>query len=106
MTIHLEADMKAFLAIVAALMLANTAVAGDEYTKDKDQARAMKDADVKFKKLDSDNDAQLSKSEASKDGALSASFASIDQNADGFVSKAEFTARLDSKSSSWDEKPR
>src|SRR5688572_33217702 len=87
----LEARMKSFLAIVAALMLTNAAVAGDEYTKGKkDQATSMKDHDAKFKKLDRDNDAQLSKSEASKDETLAAEFASVDQNADGFVSKTEF----------------
>jgi hypothetical protein len=94
-----EVRMKSILAIVTALMLSSVAVAGDEYKKDKDQTHSMKDMDTKFKKLDRDNDAQLSKTEASKDDTLAAEFASIDQNADGFVSKSEYTARLDSKSS-------
>lgn len=100
--------MKSFFAIVAALTLANAAVAGDEYAKDKDHS--MKDADTKFQKLDRDKDAQLSKSEASKDETLAAEFASVDQDSDGFVSKKEFTARLDTKSSTksstWEDRPR
>ena len=80
---------KTLLALFAASLL-TTAVADDQSKEHKN----MRSADAKFDQLDRDHDKRLSRAEAQKDDSLSAEFASIDQNSDGFVSKAEYTAQL------------
>ena len=92
--------MKALVALFAAALV-TTAVADDQYSKDKEQAKSV---EAKFKSLDKNADQQLSKSEAREDGSLSAQFASLDLNVDGFVSKSEFTAKMHDEH--WKKEPR
>jgi hypothetical protein len=90
--------MKALIALFAAA-LCTTAVAGDKTSKH-DESKSMQSVDAKFDKLDRNDDEQLSRTEAQEEDSLSAQFASVDQDADGFVSKNEFTAQLDTSETS------
>jgi hypothetical protein len=83
--------MKALIALFAATLV-TTAVADD-----KPKEESMRTTEAKFDKLDRDDDNRVSKTEAQQDDTLAAQFASIDQNADGFVTKSEYTAQLDTK---------
>ena len=98
-----EVSMKTLIALFAAAMF-TTAVADDQtskYGKDK----SMTSAESKFDELDRNDDEQLSKTEARDEDALSAAFASVDQDSDGYVSKSEYTARMDSEPSRTDKDP-
>jgi hypothetical protein len=95
--------MRALIALFAAAMC-SSAYAGDETSKSHD--KSMKSADSKFESLDRNDDRQLSRSEASQEDGLSAQFASVDQDADGFVSKSEYTARLEEQEPRSSDEPR
>lgn len=84
------------ITLFAAALLSTAAVANDWGDKDK----SSKSSEQKFEQLDKNKDMQLSKSEAAQDEALSATFASIDADADGYVSEREYTAMSDEDSSS------
>lgn len=80
--------LKRLITLFAAALLSTAAFAGG----DKDKSKS---ADQKFEQLDSNKDQQLSKSEAAEDAMLSATFASVDKDADGYVSEREYTAHMD-----------
>ena len=73
---------------VTATTLATPAFADDDATK----AKAAKQIDKVFARLDNDKDGKISKSEASKGRRLSKHFDAIDTNHDGFVTRAELAA--------------
>ena len=75
------------ITVIAATLLATTAMAGD---KDKDKYDTK--ATATFESLDKNADSQISKTEAASDKMLSDSFAAADSNGDGYLSKSEFTA--------------
>jgi Ca2+-binding EF-hand superfamily protein len=83
--------MTRLITLLAASLLAFTAMAGDK-TKD----TTMKSTAATFDSLDKNADAQISKTEAAADKMLSDSFASADANGDGYLSKSEFAARTKS----------
>jgi hypothetical protein len=78
------------IALLAAALLSTAAIADD---------KSMKSADQKFDSLDRNKDSAISKTEASKDEMLTVKFASVDTDGDGYVSKAEYTAKLSDRSS-------
>jgi len=84
--------MTKLLALIAATLLAFAAQAGDK--KDKPHDKGMQTT-ATFDALDKNEDSQISKTEASADSKLSDSFAATDTNGDGYVSKAEFLARVE-----------
>ena len=73
------------ITVIAATLLATTAMAGD---KDKYDTKST----ATFESLDKNADSQISKTEAASDKMLSDSFAAADSNGDGYLSKSEFTA--------------
>jgi hypothetical protein len=77
-----------FIALVAATLLAATAMAGDN----KDKQHDMKSSAATFESLDKNADQQISKTEAAADKTLSNNFAAADTNGDGYLSKAEYMA--------------
>jgi Ca2+-binding EF-hand superfamily protein len=79
--------MTRFIALIAATLLAATAMAGDN--KDKQD---MKPSAATFESLDKNADSQISKTEAAADKTVSNHFAAADTNGDGYLSKAEFVA--------------
>jgi EF hand len=84
-----EMTMTRLIALIAATLLAATAMAGD---KEKD----MKSSSATFESLDKNADSQISKTEAAADKMLSDSFAAADTNGDGYLSKSEYMARTKS----------
>ena len=87
--------MKVLIALFAAALF-TTAIADDQTSKH-DGGKSMQTKS--FDKLDKNQDGQLSRTEAQQDTGLSTAFASVDQDADGFVTKSEYTAALDTSSS-------
>jgi Ca2+-binding EF-hand superfamily protein len=79
--------MTRFIALIAATLLAATAMAGDN--KDKHDTKSSA---ATFESLDKNADSQISKTEAAADKTLSNSFAAADTNGDGYLSKAEYMA--------------
>jgi len=79
--------MSRFIALIAATLLAATAMAGDKEKHDD-----MKSSAATFESLDKNGDSQISKTEAAADKTLSNSFAAADTNGDGYLSKSEFVA--------------
>lgn len=59
-----------------------------------DKEKSMDREDTAFKALDRDSDQRLSKSEATGDPMLTDHFAMIDADADGYLTKREYTAHL------------
>lgn len=82
--------MKTLIALP--IMLASAAAIGDEQPAKNPAQASEKSAQVKFEALDRNKDAALNKIEARADAALAAQFASIDVNADGYVSRPEYVA--------------
>jgi hypothetical protein len=78
--------MTRLIALIAATLLAATAMAGDK------EKQEMKQSAATFESLDKNGDSQLSKTEAAADKTLSNSFAAADTNGDGYLSKSEFMA--------------
>jgi hypothetical protein len=82
--------MTRFIVLISAALLSAVAMAGDDkYKKD----TTMESATATFESLDKNADSQISKTEAAADKVLSTSFAAADTNGDGYLSKAEFSAR-------------
>lgn len=79
--------MTRFIVLIAATLLAATAMAGDNKDKQHDKSSA-----ATFESLDKNADSQISKTEAAADKTLSNSFAAADTNGDGYLSKAEYMA--------------
>jgi EF hand len=73
------------LALAAAIPL-GAAVAGDQYSKDKDKSGTMSASG--FDKLDTNRDGRISQAEASADTNIV--FSSADVNGDGYLDKAEW----------------
>jgi hypothetical protein len=71
--------------LLALVLISSAAVAAD---KDRPTGSA-----ATFEALDKDSDQRVSESEAVVDRTLSARFASLDANADGYLTKSEFRAR-------------
>lgn len=88
--------MKTLIGFVAAAFLASPAIADD---MSKDKSGTQHTTEQKFKALDSNNDERLSKTEAQQSEELaSAEFASVDRDSDGYISKSEYTAMVDTGS--------
>jgi hypothetical protein len=85
--------MRALIALFAAAMI-TTAVADDQPSKQDREKSTMPSGQKSFDKLDKNRDGQLSRTEAQQDDNLTAQFASVDQDADGFVTQAEYSAAL------------
>jgi Ca2+-binding EF-hand superfamily protein len=83
--------MTNYVTLVAASLLAFAAQAGDDKLVTADASTHSK---ATFEALDKNADAQISKTEAGIDDKLADGFAAIDTNGDGYVSKAEYLARL------------
>jgi Ca2+-binding EF-hand superfamily protein len=82
--------MYKMIVLVASTVLAATAMAGDDKTKNTTKDASMT---ATFEALDKNADQQISKTEATVDKKLSDSFAAADTNGDGYISKSEFAAR-------------
>jgi Ca2+-binding EF-hand superfamily protein len=80
--------MRNFIPVFVSSALAMTAVMGD------DQERSTASEEATFKSLDKDSDQRLSKTEAAGDQMLNDHFAMIDADADGYLTKREYTAHL------------
>lgn len=80
--------MRAFIPISAlAIALASgSAIAGDKEHKSGSTAQ--------FESLDRNSDQRLSQSEVASDESLSGKFAALDVDGDGYVTKREYTARM------------
>lgn len=87
--------MTRFIALIAASLLAATAMAGDD-SKDKRDTSMKSTTAATFESMDKNADSQISKTEAGTDKMLSDSFASIDTNGDGYISKSEYMAHTKS----------
>jgi Ca2+-binding EF-hand superfamily protein len=85
--------MRALIALFAAAMI-TTAVADDQTSKYDRGKSSMQSREKSFDKLDKNHDGQLSRTEAQKDENLTAQFASVDQDADGFVTQMEYSAAV------------
>lgn len=94
--------MRTLIALFAAALF--TTAAADDRTSKHDHDKSMQSADSKFDSLDRNDDEQLSRAEAQQEDSLSAQFAAVDQDADGFVSKSEYTAQLDTGESQQSER--
>jgi hypothetical protein len=73
------------LALAAAIPM-GAAVAGDQYSKDKDKSGTM--SAPGFDKLDTNRDGRISQAEASADANIV--FSNVDVNGDGYLDKAEW----------------
>lgn len=80
--------MRNLIPVLVSSALAMTAVMAD------DQNKSMANEEAVFKSLDKDTDQRLSKTEASGDQMLNDHFAMIDADADGYLTKREYTAHL------------
>ena len=78
--------MYKLIPLVAATLLSAAAMAGD---KPKDSTQST---DATFKSLDRNADERLSQTEVATSKELSSQFAALDTDADGFLTKREFTA--------------
>lgn len=59
-----------------------------------DKEKSMEREETTFKALDRDSDQRLSKSEATGDKMLTEHFSMIDADADGYLTKREYTAHM------------
>jgi Ca2+-binding EF-hand superfamily protein len=73
--------------IIAALVPCG-AIADDDLP-----ARSTRDVQVVFQSLDRNRDQQISRTEATMKGSVRKRFDGIDADGDGYLSKAEFSAR-------------
>lgn len=80
--------MRNLTPVFIAGVLALTSVMAD------DKDKSMPKEDATFKSLDRDSDQRLSKTEATGDQMLNDHFAMIDADADGYLTKGEFTAHM------------
>ena len=80
--------MRSLIPVFVASALAITAVVADDKEKSMDREQTT------FKALDRDSDQRLSKSEATGDKMLTDHFAMIDADADGYLTKREYTAHM------------
>jgi hypothetical protein len=83
-----ETIMRTMIPIFVASVLTITSANAED--KDKSMARE----ETTFKALDRDSDQRLSKSEATGDKMLTDHFAMIDADADGYLTKREYTAHI------------
>jgi EF hand domain-containing protein len=74
---------------LAAVIPLGTAMAGDQYGKDKDKSGSM--SAPGFDKLDTNRDGRISQAEASVDTNIV--FSSADANGDGYLDKSEWKAQ-------------
>lgn len=84
--------MKTLVAL-SVLLVSAVAISDDRPAKNPEDA-SEKSAQVKFESLDQNKDEAISKTEARADAALAAQFASMDINADGYVSQREYVAKM------------
>lgn len=80
--------MRNVIPVFVASVLALTSVMAD------DKEKSMASEEATFKSLDRDSDQRLSKTEASGDQMLNDHFSMIDADADGYLTKREYTAHL------------
>jgi Ca2+-binding EF-hand superfamily protein len=85
--------MKALIILFAGA-LCGAAVAGDDYYKDHHKSASSE----KFASLDKNKDEKLSKTELQAEVTIAKEFDAIDANSDGYVSKPEYIARVESGS--------
>jgi Ca2+-binding EF-hand superfamily protein len=80
--------MRTLIPVFVATALAITSVLAD------DKEKSMDREETTFKALDRDSDQRLSKSEATGDKMLTDHFGMIDSDADGYLTKREYTAHM------------
>jgi hypothetical protein len=80
---------------VLAVTLLTTAAAANDPASDEDQSKRT--AEQKFEALDRNDDKRLSWNEVQSEQTLSAEFGSVDADSDGYVTKSEYTAKMDTR---------
>jgi hypothetical protein len=88
--------MKTLNILSVAMLLFGVAALAEQPTR-ASQDRSMSSAAAKFKALDRNGDGELSKIEAKADSSISAQFASFDINLNGYITRSEYDAYIQSK---------